>query len=75
MPLDSIAYDPHDDVIVVGLTGQGPGDHVVLRHIVTSPRSLDLLEQPGDTLVLQVVDGTDVQTLVIFTPAVAAQPV
>ena len=74
LPLDSIAYDPRDDVIVVGLTGQAPGDQVVLRHIVTAPRSLDLLEQPGGTLVLQVVDGAEVQTLVVFAPAVAAQP-
>ena len=74
MPLDSIGYDSHDDVVVVGLSGLAPGEGVVLRHIITAPRSLDLLEQPHDTLVLRVVDGADVQTLLVFTPDTAAQP-
>jgi hypothetical protein len=74
LPLDSIGYDTHDDVIVLGLRGLAPGEGVVLRHLIASPRSLDLLEQPDDRLVLRVVDGAEVQTLVVFTPGTAAQP-
>jgi hypothetical protein len=74
LPLDSIGYDTHDDVIVLGLSGLAPGEGVVLRHLITAPRSLDLLEQPNGCLVLQVVDGAAVQTLVLFTPDTAAQP-
>lgn len=74
LPLDSIGYDTHDDVIVVGLSGLAPGEGVVLRHLVTAPRSLDLLEQPHDSLVLRVVDTAGVQTLVVFSPDTAAQP-
>lgn len=74
LPLDSIGYDTHDDVIVVALCGLAPGEGVVLRHLIAAPRSLDLLEQPDDCLVLRVVDGAEVQTLVLFTPDTAAQP-
>jgi hypothetical protein len=71
LPLDSIGYDTHDDVIVVGLSGLAPGEGVVLRHLITAPRSVDLLEQPHDSLVLRVVDGAEVQTLIVFTPGTA----
>lgn len=74
LPLDSIGYDTHDDVIVVGLSGLGPGAGVVLRHIIAAPRTVDLLEQPHDTLVLRVADGAGAQTLLVFTPDTADQP-
>jgi hypothetical protein len=74
LPLDSIGYDARDHVIVVGLCGLAPGDTVVLRHLVTAPRSLDLLEQPDESLVLRIVDGAGVQTLVTFAPDTAARP-
>ena len=74
LPLDSIGYDTHDDVVVVALCGLAPGDGVVLRHLIPAPRSLDLLEQPHDSLVLRVVDGADVQTLLVFTPDATEQP-
>ena len=73
LPLDSIGYDPHDDVVVIGLRGLAPGEGVVLRHLISTPKSLDLLQQPNDALVLRVVDGTDVQTLVVLAPDTAAR--
>jgi hypothetical protein len=74
LPLDSIGYDSQDDVVVLALRGLAPSDEVVLRHLIRSPRSLDLLEQPHDTLVLRVVDGAGSQTLIVFTPDTAGQP-
>ena len=75
LPLDSIGYDPRNDVIVIGLSGLFAGDEVVLRHLVKAPRSLDLLEQPHNSLVLQIVDEAEVQTLIAFGPDAAAPPV
>lgn len=72
LPLDSITFDVRDDVIVVALQGLAADRGVVLRHIVSAPRSLDLLEQPHDTLVLRVVDAADVQTLFVLTPDLSA---
>ena len=75
LPLDSIGFDPRDDVIVIALSGHAQGEGVVLRHLLTAPRSLDLLQQPHDSLVLQIVDGAGVQTLIAFTPEPGARTV
>lgn len=62
-------------MIVIALSGRAPGEGVVLRHLLTAPRSLDLLQQPHDSLVLQMVDGAGVLTLIAFTPEPGARTV
>jgi hypothetical protein len=47
---------------------------MVLRHLITAPRSLDLLEQPHGSLVLHVVDAAGRQTLVAVAPESGPEP-
>lgn len=69
LPLHSLVHDARSDVLVLTLRGASPGDEVVLRHLVRAPRTLDLLEQPHDCLVLRIVDARGMQTLVAVAPA------
>lgn len=68
LPLDSIAHDVRDDVLIIALRGMSPDADVVLRHMVRGPRSVDLLEQAHGCLVLRVVDAAGTKTLVAFAP-------
>ena len=72
LPLDSLVHDARSDVLVLALGRTSPGDQVVLRHLVRAPRTLDLLQQPHDCLVLRIVDARGAQTLVALAPDYAS---
>ncbi len=70
MPLQAISYDPRDDVLEIALGGRGVRYPVVLRHFVSSPRTISVQESSSITpTAILVTDGGGVRTLVrLFEP-------
>ena len=65
MPLQAISYDPKDDVLEIALGGRGVRYPVVLRHFISSPRtiSVEVSSSINPTAIL-VTDGDGVRTLI-----------
>jgi len=70
MPLQAISYDPRDDVLEVALGGRGVRYPVVLRHFISSPRTISVEEASSITpTAVLVTDGDGVRTLIrLFEP-------
>lgn len=68
LPFSYLAYDPKDDAVVVGVGGRPPGYPVVLRHIVTQPKEVDVSTCDVPQPVVRVVDVEDTATLITFFP-------
>ncbi len=70
MPLQAISYDPKDDVLEIALGGRGVRYPVVLRHFVSSPRTISVEESSSITpSAILVTDGGGVRTLIrLFEP-------
>jgi Family of unknown function (DUF5335) len=71
MPLQAISYDPKDDVLEIALGGRGVRYPVVLRHFISSPRTISVEESSSITpSAILVTDGDGVRTLIsLFEPA------
>jgi Family of unknown function (DUF5335) len=70
MPLQAISYDPRDDVLEIALGGRGVRYPVVLRHFISSPRTIGVEESTSVTpSAILVTDGGGVRTLIrLFEP-------
>jgi len=65
MPLQAISYDPRDDVLEIALGGRGVRYPVVLRHFISSPKTISVEESNSITpTAIFVTDGGGVQTLI-----------
>ena len=65
MPLQAISYDPKDDVLEIALGGRGVRYPVVLRHFISSPKTISVEEASSITpTAIFVTDGGGVRTLI-----------
>jgi hypothetical protein len=71
LPLQTIGYDRRDDVLEVAVGGRGAGYPVVLRHFISSPRSISVEGPPqGRPRAILVEDASGARTLIrLFEPA------
>ncbi|MEV0411682.1 DUF5335 family protein [Streptomyces sp. NPDC050448] len=69
LPFSYMAYDPKDDVVVVGVGGQAPRYPVVLRHMVPRPQEIDVSTENVPEAAVQVVDPEGTATLITFFPS------
>jgi hypothetical protein len=70
LPVQAISYDPKDDVLAVAVGGRGTRYPVVLRHFISSPKSISVQELPGpQPRAILVTDATGARTLIrLFEP-------
>ena len=68
LPFSYLSYDPKDDVVIVGVGGQSPRCPVMLRHMVTHPKEIDVATQDVRQATVRVVDPEDSATLITFFP-------
>jgi len=70
LPLQSIGYDPKDNMLEVAVGGRGVGHPVLARHFISSPQTISI-EGSGSltpTAIL-VTDASGVRTLIrLFEP-------
>ncbi|MET7761957.1 DUF5335 family protein [Streptomyces sp. NPDC005336] len=69
LPFSSLTYDPKDDVVVVAVGGQSPRYPVVLRHMVSHPKEIDVATLDIPETAVRVVAPDESATLITFYPA------
>lgn len=75
MPTEAISYDPRDDVLEVAVGGRGVRYPVVLRHFISSPRTISVEESDSVTpTAILVTDGSGVRTLIRLFEPIALEP-
>ena len=75
LPFVSVEYDPKDDVVVIAVGGRDGRYPVALRHMVWHPRRIFVDPPTPETArALDVVDGDDNQTIVMFHRPPALPP-
>jgi len=68
LPFSYLAYDPKDDVVIVGVGGQSRRHPLVLRHMVPHPKEIDVSTQDVRQAAVRVVDPEDTATLITSFP-------
>lgn len=74
VPLRELAFDPHEGIAISvgGTTAEHP---VILRHVIASPLSLEVTDEPGIPSAVKVDAEDGTRTLIrLGTPAVAFAP-
>lgn len=75
IPVQAISYDPRDDVLEVAVGGRGLRYPVVLRHFISSPRTISVEESSSITpTAILVTDGDGVRTLIRLFEPVELEP-
>jgi hypothetical protein len=71
LPLQTIGYDPKDNVLEVAVGGRGVRYPVLLRHFISNPQTVSVEESSSLTpTAILVTDGSGVRTLIrLFEPA------
>jgi hypothetical protein len=72
VPLRELAFDPHEGIAVSvgGTTAEHP---IVLRHVIASPRSLEVTDEPGVPSALKVDAGDGTLTLIRLGASAAGE--
>ncbi|MEW2418490.1 DUF5335 family protein [Streptomyces sp. NPDC046866] len=73
LPFSYVAYDPKNDVVVVGVGGRPPRYPVVLRHMVPHPKGVDTSTPDVREAAVRVLDPDGTATLITFFPAADTQ--
>ncbi|MFI2367628.1 DUF5335 family protein [Streptomyces sp. NPDC018833] len=68
LPFSYLAYDPKDDVAIVGVGGEPPRCPVVLRHMVPHPQEIDITTLATSQTAVRVLDPEGTATLITFYP-------
>ena len=71
LPLQTIGYDPKDNMLEVAVGGRGVRYPVLLRHFISSPQTISVEESaPLNPTAILVTDASGVRTLIrLFEPA------
>ena len=71
LPLQTIGYDPKDNILEVAVGGRGVRYPVLLRHFISSPQTISVEESgPLNPTAILVTDASGVRTLIrLFEPA------
>jgi Family of unknown function (DUF5335) len=65
LPLQTIIYDHHDNVLEIAVGGRGLRYPVLLRHFISSPQQIAIEEGIGSIpSAILVTDANDVRTLI-----------
>src|ERR1039458_8519571 len=65
LPLQTIGYDPKDNVLEVAVGGRGVRYPVLLRHFISNPQTVSVEESSSLTpTAILVTDGSGVRTLI-----------
>ena len=72
LPLQTIGYDHHDNVLEIAVGGRGPRFPVLLRHFIFTPRTISIEESGRSTpSAILVTDDSDTRTLIrLYEPAI-----
>jgi hypothetical protein len=65
MPLQAASYDPKVEVLEIALGGRGVRSPVVLRHFVSSPRTISVEESSSITPTAILVTGREPATFLV----------
>jgi hypothetical protein len=64
-PLQSISYDPTDDLVMVVLDGHQAHNQFVLRHLIADPQTISVYESgPFSPTMILIQDASGAQTLI-----------
>jgi hypothetical protein len=66
--LTGITYDRGDDILVIGLDSIGGTTNEDLEHIVYAPQTITVAEGDGDTVVYDIQDAEQTQTILRLQP-------
>lgn len=70
LPLQTIGYDPKDDMMEVAVGGRGLRYPVLLRHFISSPQTISVEESGSTPSAILVADASGERTLIrLFAPA------
>jgi Family of unknown function (DUF5335) len=65
LPLQAISYDPKDDVLDVSVGGRGARYPVLLRHFISSPKTVSVEESDAlSPSAILVTDASGTRTLI-----------
>ncbi|MEU7056478.1 DUF5335 family protein [Streptomyces sp. NPDC046197] len=68
LPFGTLTYDPKDDIVAVSVGGRSARYPVVLRHLVSHPREVDVTTQDIPEPAVRIVDQDGTATLITFFP-------
>jgi uncharacterized protein DUF5335 len=71
LPFADATYDYKDDVVVVSVGGRSKEYPVVLRHMISHPAEINVVDDEHVGTAIRVVDPDGASTLVSFSPAAA----